>query len=124
MSTTDRRRGPANWLPYVAVGISLVSMVLGPCFGATVAVVGNYVTKQTDAAIAAEQRRQDSEKLKVIGDKVEEIFKQNAQKAIDERGLMGDMERAKADIAGLRHDVDENLKILQTYAAKVEGRRK
>lgn len=120
----EKRIGPAAWVPYVAVCISLFSMLLGPCFGAAVAVVGNYVAKQQDVAVAAEQHRQDSEKLTGISAKVEEISKQNIARIPAETKMQSDLEHLITDEQKDRHDIEENAKIMQTYGALIQGKRK
>jgi hypothetical protein len=68
----QRRQAPW-WVPIVAVGISAVmlllstcGLVLGPVFGATVAVAGVYVTNQTRSAVT-------ETKLEIISGDVKQI---------------------------------------------------
>ena len=117
------RRGPSSWLPYVAVAISLVSMAFGPCFGAAVAVVGNYVTNQQDKAVAAEQRRQDVEKLGTIGGKVDELVKQGQARIQSDTEIKLGLQQVITDEKRDRHDIDENAKIMNAYGNLIQGKK-
>lgn len=68
---------PFNTLQLIALMISAIGLILGPCFGAGVAVVGTYVSIQSKSAVSdqkvdalAGEVRGFSSKLDALSDKL------------------------------------------------------
>lgn len=106
--TIIERRTPW-WLPIIAViisvimlGISACSMVLGPAFGAAVAVVGNYVTSSTRSAVM-------ENRLSSIESKVDRLVESN-EKRLPVDG------KIEVTVADHTHKIE----VLEARAAKQE----
>jgi len=100
----ERRQAPW-WIPIASIAISSIGLVLGPCFGAGVAVIGTYVAMQTKSAVTDTKLESIQGDVKIIKDQLQtkghDEGKTEATLSDHERRLSN----AERDITSLRdHD--------------------
>ena len=115
------RRGGGWFTPQLLVSIFALfvagtGLVLGPAFGAFVAVVGTYVTSQTRSAVT-------ETKLTSIDTKVDRLVEQMSKKEKDDARTEEKMASYGKDIADMKEDNKvKDLKI-QKLNEWVEGQK-
>lgn len=97
-----------NHLPLIAVCISATSMLLGPCMGAGVAVIGVYVSNQTksvatDSALGTltTEMKKVSEQLEKLNDKIQKSEVGNGKVESDFTNLKDRVSKAEGDVIRL-----------------------
>lgn len=107
----DRRQPPqSKTLQVVALMIAAASLLFGPCFGAAVAVVGNYVTNQTRSAVTETKLGTIDSKVDELRGKMDQVFQQMPQVTEHERRLKA----AEDDIKRLDQRINSQDKTIST----------
>lgn len=74
MAMTDRRTPqPINVMQLIALVISSIGLILGPCFGAGVAVIGTYVSIQSKSAVSDQKVDALAGKVDALGVALHEV---------------------------------------------------
>lgn len=106
----ERRQSPW-WVPLIAIAISAVSMILGPCFGAGVAVLGNYVTNANRSVLAEAQQKQLSEDMKSIRESLQKLVDQDKARVGSDATTMATFKEHENRI----HQLEEDKKALEAH---------
>jgi hypothetical protein len=108
---TDRRSPqPFNIVQVIALAISAIGLILGPCFGAGVAVIGTYVSIQSKSAVS--DQKVDALAVKV-GELTATVHELAATSAKEQNGNV----ELKAKVDGHDKRLDEVFTKLQTLEA-------
>jgi hypothetical protein len=111
----ERRQSP-RWLPIFAVVLAALSFVFGPCFGAGVAVLGNYVTASNHSVIADAQQKQLAEDMKSIRESLTKLVDQNTVRVGTDATTTGNIQHLTDD---LNKEIDERKRLTDKLESEI-----
>lgn len=98
------RRQQSSRLPLIAVGISAIGLILGPCSSVVISAVGVYASSQTKSAVTDSALASLTDEVKKVGAQLEKL---NEKMANTDQARSGFEAKVNADLGDHNRRLDE-----------------